>query len=117
MKGSSRAGAAARALERLHRFYVENPGESREDDALLSHVLEHSLCDTSICSADLVRSRLFGALPDVSRRLTRLMDRGLLQQVADSGRQSRRLEVTQRGIDLLEQRWYLVAPRDTAEGP
>jgi len=101
---SSRAGAAARILNRLHQFYAENRYESRGDDALLCHVLEHNLRKVRICSTDLVRSRLFGTLPTVSGRLTRLFERGLLRQVTDSDRRIRLLEVTKSGIELLEQR-------------
>ena len=117
MTGFSQAGAAARTLNRLHRFYAANPHESREDDALLCHVLEHNLSKVRICSTDLVRSRLFGTLPTVTGRLARLIERGFLRQVTDSDRRIRLLEVTKRGIDLLEQRSAIVESHTEGPGP
>ncbi len=115
--GRPAAGDAARTLDRLHRFYAAHPGESREDDALLCHVLDHNQRKVRICSTDLVRSQLFGTLPTVTGRLARLLERGLLRQITDGDRRIRLLEVTKRGIELLDQRSYLVGPRDDSEGP
>lgn len=109
-RGRSAVGEAARTLDRLHRFYAAHPGESREDDAVLCHVLDHNQRKVRICSSDLVRSQLFGTLPTVTGRLARLLERGLLRQVTDVDRRIRLLEVTKRGIEFLEQRSDILGP-------
>jgi len=117
MRAPSSAVAALRVascVNRLERFYFENPDESRQGDALLGGVLEATLGGGRVCVTDLVQARRFGTLPTVSSHLAKLMKRGLLEQVVGEDRRLRYLRVTPAGIALLASREHLLGGGDAA---
>jgi len=102
------ATSAARTLCELHRFYARNPDESLADDALLAYVIDCNQRKEPVCSSHLLRCGLFGSLATVTSRLASLLSRGLIVQVVDAERQIRLIEVSAKGIELLEQRSRLL---------
>ena len=109
----------------LHKFYAEQPRESVEADAVLSHVYEESHNGSELRVTDLVRAERFGTLPTVNRRLREMMARGLIEMVPGTDRRTRIVCVSAKGEQMLENRAALlreaaasVARRQRpAEGP
>ena len=99
---------AARALGAMYRFYAEHPEESRYDDTLLCHIAELNGRGVRLRITDLVRTRYYGTLPTLTNRIARMVQRGVLRQVADADRRIRLLEVTPQGLALLQQRCDLL---------